>query len=78
MGYPTYSDAYGVSEVQQAEYLKKQIELAGNMGAEVCIIYDLIDDGPDPGNIGQRDGLFRQDGCPNLQPECYKIMLQNR
>ncbi len=64
MGYPTSTDKYGVSETKQAEYLQKQIILAGNMGVEVCIIYDLIDDGPDPGNKENRFGLFRQDGSP--------------
>lgn len=64
MGYPTSTDRYGVSEAQQAEYTKKQIELAGKMGVEVCIIYDLIDDGPDPGNLRDRHGLFRRDGSP--------------
>lgn len=62
LGYPTYSDAYGVSEVQQAEYLKKQLVIAANMGAEVCIIYNLIDGGLDPKNKELHFGLFRFDG----------------
>jgi hypothetical protein len=64
MGYPTSTDRYGVSEAQQAEYLEQQLKLASNMGAEVCIIYDLIDDGPDKGNKEHCFGLFKQDGSP--------------
>ena len=64
MGYPTSTDKYGVSEAQQAEYLKKQLELAANMGAEVCFIYNLIDNGTDAGNKEHRFGLFRGDGAP--------------
>jgi hypothetical protein len=64
MGYSTSTGKYGVLEAQQAEYMKKHLELAKNMGVEVCIIYDLIDDGPDAGNKEHRFGIFRQDGTP--------------
>ena len=63
MGYPTSTDKYGVSEDQQAEYSKNKL-IGWEMGVEVCIIYDLIDDGPDPGNYEDRLGLFREDGSP--------------
>ena len=62
MGYPTSTDKFGVSEQQQADYTQRQLELARDMGVEVCIIYDLVDDGSDPGNLGHRHGLFREDG----------------
>jgi len=64
MGYSTSNDKHGISEIQQTEYLRKQLELAAEMGVEICFIYDLIDDGPDAGNKLHRFGLFRSDGTP--------------
>ena len=72
MGYTTASDKDGVSEVKQAEYLKRQLELAGNMGAEVCIIYNFIDGGLDPKNKAIHFGLLRFDGTAKPAVEMLK------
>lgn len=62
MGYPTSGNVYGVTEVLQAEFLRQQLHLARDMGIETCIVYGLMDDGPDPLNHAHRYGLFRGDG----------------
>lgn len=64
MGYPTSLDSEGVTEAQQAEFLTRDLKLAQKMGVDLCIIYDLQDDGPDPRNREHRFGLFHADDTP--------------
>jgi hypothetical protein len=60
--------AKGRTEDQVAEYLRAEIEFAGQVGAECCVTYQL-NDGAGP---NEHFGIRRRDG--SLKPAAYAAM----
>lgn len=74
---PQNSGWGGVPEAVQASYLLGLLLDEAAAGVSRTYLYDLIDDGPDPGQANREDhfGLFRNDGTPKLAATAIRNLL---